>query len=198
MMAARAGNPEEMPDRDLVRIHQNDPEGPAGRAAAEALFRRYRERVYIWCRRRLSDRELALDAAQETLLAAFRALREFEGRSEFATWLFAIARFRCATSLRGRQRAVFEDDVDLDAMVDPGAEVEERFWARESEESALALVREVLEPDEQTAIWMRCYEGTSVEEIGRALGATGASGARALLQRARRKLRAAVERGARA
>jgi hypothetical protein len=40
---------------------------------------------------------------------------------------------------------------------------------------------------------MRCYERFAVEDITETLRLEGATGARALLQRARRKLRAALE-----
>jgi DNA-directed RNA polymerase specialized sigma24 family protein len=51
-----------------------------------------------------------------------------------------------------------------------------------------------LEPQEQQAIWLRCVERMPVDDVTRILGVDGSSGARAVLQRARRKLRAAIER----
>jgi DNA-directed RNA polymerase specialized sigma24 family protein len=56
----------------------------------------------------------------------------------------------------------------------------------------LDLVRRHLDPLEREAIWLRCYEGMPVEEITGLLGIDTASGARGILQRARRKLRAAL------
>ena len=41
-------------------------------------------------------------------------------------------------------------------------------------------------------MWLRAYEGMSVEDITRMMKLNGASGARGLLQTARRKLRAAL------
>ena len=45
---------------------------------------------------------------------------------------------------------------------------------------------------EQEAIYLRCFERLPVDEITSLLSITGASGARGLLQSARRKLRAAL------
>jgi len=42
------------------------------------------------------------------------------------------------------------------------------------------------------ALWLRCFEHMPVDEIGRVMRLENASGARGLLQRARRKLRAAL------
>ena len=55
-----------------------------------------------------------------------------------------------------------------------------------------ALIRSALEPEEQKVIWLRCFDRMPVEEITRVLGIESASGARSVLQRARRKLRAAL------
>ena len=52
-------------------------------------------------------------------------------------------------------------------------------------------IRDELEPQEQEALWLRCFEGLSVDAITEVLAVREASGARAVLQRARRKLRAA-------
>ena len=54
-----------------------------------------------------------------------------------------------------------------------------------------------LEPNERLALWLRAEEEMSVAELTRVLGLENATGARALLQTARRKLRAALDGGER-
>jgi RNA polymerase sigma-70 factor (ECF subfamily) len=46
----------------------------------------------------------ALDATQDALLAAVRALDRFDGRSAVATWLYRIATNTCIDELRRRRR----------------------------------------------------------------------------------------------
>ena len=46
----------------------------------------------------------ALDATQDALLAAVRALDRFDGRSSFATWLYRITTNTCIDELRRRRR----------------------------------------------------------------------------------------------
>ena len=178
-------------DEDLVRCVQENPMGSSGRAAGRALFSRYHDRLYAWCYRHLGDRDRAMDLAQESMLAAWRALPSFEGRSKFSSWLFAIARFRCVSALR-RPRLVLDQELDADALPHPGGDPVDALIESEDEERALALFREVLDPDEQTALWLRCYERMPVDEITRVLKLDSRSGARGLLQTARRKLRAAL------
>lgn len=185
------GGPARPPDEDLVACFQADPGGEAGQAAAAELLQRYRDRVYVWCRRRLGDHDAALDAAQDTLIAAYRALPGFGGRARFSSWLFAVARNRCVSALRARPPAT-GDDTALENLVDGAPDPEAMLLDREVQALVLELMDRVLDTEERTALWLKACEGLPVEEISRLLQLPGASGARAVLQRARRRLRAAL------
>ena len=178
-------------DEELIRRFQADPDGAAGRVAAGELFGRYRSRVYVWCWRHVREHELALDLAQDVLVSAWRALPRFVERARFSTWIFAIARNRCISAHRSKRRRP-EDDVDLDQIRSDGPDPIEELSRREDEQSVLVAIRDVLDPREQEALWMRAVEGMPVDEITRLMGIEGASGARGLLQTARRKLRTAL------
>ena len=73
----------------------------------------------------------------------------------------------------------------------PDRQLEER----ESEERILRLVKATLDPLEQKAIWLRCFERMPVDDITQLLGIEAKSGARGMLQTARRKLKAVMEEG---
>jgi len=180
-------------DEMLLASAVGDTSTSASREAASQLLARYQDRVYAWCYRHVRDRELALDLAQEVLVSAYRNLDAFDARARFSSWLFAIARNRCLSELR-RKRPDHQDAEILEILADrrPGPDrvLEETL----DEDALLALVRQHLEPVEQEALWLRCFERTPVEEITRMLGVTESTGARAVLQRARRKLRAALAR----
>ena len=183
-----------LPDEELVRLAMVRPETPSGRRAVEELLGRYRRVAYLWCYRRSRNHEQALDLAQEALLDAWRGLGSFEGRSRFSTWLFLIVRNRCLTALRRRvlQR---DENAELDELSDPRGDPESLMIQDESGAQLERLLVENLNSLEQDAIWLRCVECLSVDEITLALGVRGASGARGLLQTARRKLRSALGRG---
>jgi len=178
-------------DRGLVEIYQQDPRSDAGRHAASRLLARYRERVLIWCWRVVDDRELALDLAQEVLLNAFNRLSSYEHDGRFGAWLFTIARHRCLSELRRRKIPMAEDAV-LEWIADPRPGPDEAYERKSTSEELLTVVRESLTPLEQDAIWMRCHEGLSVDVITQRLEIPERTGARAVLQRARRKLKAAL------
>lgn len=178
-------------DRELVRMFQRDPASEAGRQAASRLLARYRRRVLIWCWRVVGERETALDLAQEVLLSAFDRLPGYVHDGRFGAWLFTIARNRCLSELR-RRRVPLDEDAVLEMVADPAPRPDEALERRRAADELFALVRTVLTSEEQTALWLRCHEGLPVDVITGRLGLDQASGARGLLQKARRKLRAAL------
>src|ERR1700704_6013114 len=60
-------------------------------AAFERLYRQFSPRVFGLCLRLTGQREAAEDCTQESFVAAWRALGDFEQRSRFSTWLHRIA-----------------------------------------------------------------------------------------------------------
>lgn len=185
----------ETTDEVLVERFQRDPESPAGQAAARELFERYRDRVFLWCARRVRDEEKALDLAQDVLVSAYRGLGGFESRARYSTWIYTIARNRCFRALRPLS-LTRDDEADPDLLPAEDSDPAGRFEREQEESRLLSLMHEALEPREQQALAMRCFDRLSVDEITRRLDVAGASGARSLLQSARRKLRAALEQGA--
>lgn len=180
------------PDAALVAAFQRDPQGEAGRQAASRLLDRYRPRVLAWCWRTVGDREAALDLAQEVLLSAWRRLPQYREDDRFGAWLFTIARNRCLSELR-RRRVPLAEEAVLELIADGGPGPDEELERRLAARDMLKFVADTLDRQEQDALMLRCWEGLPVEVITRRLGLTEAAGARAVLQRARRKLRAALD-----
>ena len=180
-------------DEDLVRRYVAGPGSPGGRAAASAVLARYQNALYLWCMRYVRDHERALDLVQDTMLIALERMGGFAGRARFSSWLFAIARNRCLNAIR-RVR-IFEDGDDaVNLAVDPGPAPDRQLVESEDEERILRLMRVALDPVEQRALSLRCFERLPVDEITRILDVEAGTGARAVLQTARRKLRAALAR----
>lgn len=187
----------EADERTLLRRYRDDPSGEDGLCAASDLLGRYRRRVYLWCFRFVREHEQALDLAQEALLKAFRALDSHDGRADFGAWLFVVTRNRCLDELR-RPSLATDALTDPEFLHSPNPDPEAELLDRLDEEAFLALVNEHLDRDERTALWLRCFEKTPVDEITSLLDLQETSGARGLLQRARRKLsRALAARGGR-
>lgn len=74
------------------------------RHTLETLVTAHYDRVHALCRRMLGNDSDALDATQDTLVAAIRALGRFDGRSSFGTWIYRIATNTCIDEMRRRRR----------------------------------------------------------------------------------------------
>jgi RNA polymerase sigma-70 factor (ECF subfamily) len=182
---------DEVSDQELLQRFLADADGPQGRRAASQLLGRYQNRVYVWCYRLVRDHERALDMAQEVLLNAYRHLASFAGNSRFGSWLFSIARNRCLSELR-RPALLCDEETDPDSLASRQGNPDRVLEEKLGEQQLLALIQAHLQTQEQEALWLRCFEKMPVEAITTVLGIQEVSGARAVLQRARRKLRAAL------
>jgi len=72
--------------------------------AFRELTEPHRRELHVYCYRMLGSLQDAEDSLQETLLAAWRGLAAFEGRSSFKTWLYRIATRKCLNALRLARR----------------------------------------------------------------------------------------------
>jgi RNA polymerase sigma-70 factor (ECF subfamily) len=182
-------------DLELVHLFQSRPEAREGRQAERELLQRWRSRIHAWCWRIVGDREQAEDLAQECLVLIHKALPRFEARAAVSSWIYAIVRNRCLAALR-RSRPRLAEDEELLRLEEPSPDPAKSYENREWEERVLSAMRRSLSPLEQSALWLKAYEGMPVKDITRLLEVKEESGARALLQAARRKLRAALQAGA--
>jgi RNA polymerase sigma-70 factor (TIGR02960 family) len=85
--------------RDLItRARAGD--GDAFRELTEP----HRRELQVHCYRMLGSFQDGEDALQDTLLAAWQGLGQFEGRASVRTWLYRIATNRCLNALRSTSR----------------------------------------------------------------------------------------------
>jgi len=105
------------------------------RAPFGELCERHMKRVSCVTRRIVRNREDAEDAAQECFLNAFIHLKDFDGRSRFATWLTRIAINAALMKLR-KNRAAREVPIDEpNPSSEPVAQREFRHDAPDPEQS---------------------------------------------------------------
>jgi RNA polymerase sigma-70 factor (ECF subfamily) len=165
-------------DLDLERAARGDAEAFARLAGAHrgAVFR---------CARALTGQDAdAWDVAQETFLAAWRALPRFRRDCRFRTWLLRIAASRAANARRARRPVVPLPD-DAAARVAPGAEAEER-------RARLLEAVGTLPPRQREVVALRVFGGLGSAEAGAALGIEPAA-VRVHLHHALRRLRQRLE-----
>ena len=117
-------------------------------AALEELFRAHWPRAYRAALLVVGDAAAAEDIAQESFLAAVRALDRFDRRRPFGPWLHKIVVNRAIDW--GRARSL-RRELDLDGVAEPAAP--ERASGEHSEEIAGALAS--LVPEQRAVIVLR-------------------------------------------
>lgn len=178
---------DDLDDEALIRAHLTDPSG----GWAEVLVERWQDRVYQWAYRVVRDHDAALDVAQDALLSMYRTLPDYQPQGRFGAWLFTIVHNRARSAVR-RRPLVQDSEVDLDSLVSHERSPEARHEDNERARRVDDAIRTHLEPIERAALWLRAFEGLAVEDISSMLGFRNSTGARGVLQTARRKLRRAL------
>lgn len=131
------------------------------------IMRHHEDRVFSVCFRIMGNRELALDATQETFLTAFRKAAQFKGESALGTWIYRIAVNTCYDQLRKEKRRSAEPLPDHLDPTDPSAEdALESAGLRPEIQRALAT----LPPEFRSAVVLSDIEGMAVAEISGVLG----------------------------
>src|SRR5580765_1495183 len=112
------------------------------RAPFGELCERHMKQVSCVTRRIIRNREDAEDAAQECFLNAFVHLKDFDGRSQFATWLTRIAINAALMKLRKNRGAREVPIAEPNPSSEPVAQREFRNDAPDPEKSCSLRERE--------------------------------------------------------
>ncbi len=196
---------EELRQRNrLARAQRGDED-----AFAE-LTEPYARELQLHCYRILGSFQDAEDLLQETLLAAWRGLEQFEGRSSLRAWLYTIATNRSLNALRDRGRrpqpapaaagsAVSAPPSDsfgeipwlepypdtlMEGIADAAPGPEARYEAKEAVALAFVSGLQHLAPRQRAVLVLRDVLGFHADEVSDMLGSSPAS-VNSALQRAR-------------
>jgi RNA polymerase sigma-70 factor (TIGR02960 family) len=187
-----------MRDTTISRARSGDEE------AFRELTDPYRRELQLHCYRILGSVQDAEDLLQETLLAAWRGLDQFEGRSSLRAWLYRIATNRCLNALRDSQRRPLGPrhdlpqptrmseplwlepypDVLLEGVADVAPGPEARYESKEAIALAFVAGLQHLPPRQRAVLVLRDVLGFRASEVAEMLDVSEAS-VNSALQRAR-------------
>jgi RNA polymerase sigma-70 factor (ECF subfamily) len=122
----------------------------------EELVRRHQSALFRFAANRLGDRDRALDAVQETLLAAFRGANTFDPARPFKPWLWTIHARSCAKMRSNAAPETAASPADLDRRAGADAETSRRM---------LADLLSALPTEQADAVRLRYFGGLTFEEI---------------------------------
>lgn len=180
-------------DEELVERYRGAGDAQRGEFL-DQLFARHHTRVAAWCYRMTGDVDAATDLAQEVFLKAFQNMGSFRGQSKFTTWLYSIARNHCMDALKSRAATpIIAGEEALERVEDLRAgELFSTMERRQAEEAVRQLMRDSLDETEAKVMTLHYVHELPLDAVTRLLSLTNASGAKAYVVSARRKLARAV------
>src|SRR6478735_9182981 len=166
--------------------------------AFRGLTDRHRHELLLHCYRILGSLQDAEDVLQETLLAAWRSLDDFEERASVRSWLYRIATNRSLNALRSASRRPVAaephaaepvwlqpyPDILLDELADPAPGPAVRYEAREAVSLAFVSGLQRLAPHQRAVLVLRDVLGFRAGEAAAMLD-TSEAAVNSTLQRAR-------------
>lgn len=187
------GVPPTAPDLEIIAALRR---GDAG--ANDRFLKAYADRIFSFGMMVCGHREDAEDIAQESMVAALKAIPQLRAPKAFHVWLYRIVKNACY-----RQRSLYLRDpppapLSLDDLAAAGAEVEAtaawpdvtllREEARQQVQQAVAA----LPAEDRLIVLLRDFEDLSTAEVARVME-LGESAVKMRLHRARRKLRQTLD-----
>ena len=140
------------------------------RDAFRRLFERHKDRVYSVALYFFGgDEATAADVTQQVFLKLFTRIKQFQGESEFTTWLYRLTTNACVDEQRKRRRVQqFGEGFEMPEPRGRRTQEErlERTEVRRSVERAVAA----LKPKLRVVMLLKYFEEMSYEEIAGVLG----------------------------
>ena len=137
--------------------------------AFDALVRRYRRRIFALALHLSGTESDADDIVQDVFIRAFRALDQFEGRSEFFTWVYRLTVNRALDARRTRSRrsesSIEEEDprIERALQVDAGGDPRRAAELRQTYARVLRAL-DGLPPEMRTTVVLVTLQGLSNAE----------------------------------
>jgi RNA polymerase sigma-70 factor (ECF subfamily) len=156
-----------------------------------AALTRHQPALAAFCHAQLANPQDAQEALQTTCVKLWDKAAEWDPRTEFLPWAFAVARFTILSHIRDRMRdrLIFDEDV-VAAMAEDtekvAAELEER-------RQALGNCMQMLKAEQRDILQAHYLTGRTVREIAEATQRSE-SGIKMILLRLREQLSDCIQR----
>lgn len=162
--------------------------------AFEELIRPHEKKVYNIALKLVKNEHDAYDLAQEALLKVYKALENFEYKSNFSTWLYRITYNTCLDFLRKEKK---NWQVSLDEEKEDGVKLEiedksptpEIAFEAKMTRQMISEAMDELDEVQRTVVVLRDVEGLSYDEIA-ALTDLNIGTVKSRINRGRTKLKA--------
>ena len=163
----------------------------------EILVIKYQRRIFNLIFRLTNEPDIVEDIAQEVFIKAYKALKDFKGKSSFSTWIYRITVNTCLNHIKSNKRNLYKslEDDSYEEGYDTASHnlmntehvIERHELSKKIEEAINSLNQE-----QKAIIVLRDIEGFSYEDIGRILDCPTGT-VRSRLFRARKELKSILE-----
>ena len=137
------------------------------RAALEEVYARFGGSLFRYLSTLASDRRVAEEILQDTLVAVWRGAGTYRGDSSVRTWLFGIARRQAHNTLRRREPGLALEE-DLRSYPSPESGPEDALLADARTEELMGLVGRI-SPLHREVLALFFFHELSYEETARVL-----------------------------
>ena len=191
IIRARVGRSRETYHIDVTTNPDSNLVEAASRGDAESFSRlceQYYPALVAIAYSQLADRDMAEDAAQEALLAAYRGIVRLKQPGRFAGWLTAICRNIAIDMAKARAREKHAQTVDGSGVLNPSRH----------ETDTVGVVREIilrLDAQMRDIVYLKYYGRLSYGRIAQMLGISEEA-VNGRLRRARDRIRQELQRRA--
>jgi RNA polymerase sigma-70 factor (ECF subfamily) len=145
-------------DQNLLRrIAEGD------RLAFQALYAQHNVRLYRFLLRRMGNKAAAEDLVHDVFLDVWKSASRFEGRSQVATWLLAMAHNKSVDAARRRTGAPLDDDAM--ALLEDTRPTPEQHSSQTSEAKLIRRCMGALSAEHREIIDLVYYQEQSIAEI---------------------------------
>jgi RNA polymerase sigma-70 factor, ECF subfamily len=144
----------------------------------------YQKPIYNLCYRMLGSPQ---DAAQESFIRAYNALKRYDASKKFSTWLFSIANNYCIDQYRKKRVSTFSyDSLPVPDLVQRKPGIETEIMTEDRNEALMNLLGK-LKPKDKAAVILKYWYDHSYEEIAETLEIS-VSAVKSRLHRAKKDL----------
>ncbi len=152
------------------------------RASQNALYEKYRRRMYAICLRYAKESHEALDIMQEGFIRIFKGLHQFRGEGSLGKWMDRVMANAAIRYISKHKKIRFTNGDDLERILQGQDSISEKS----DEQDLLNLVLK-LPVGYRTVFNMFAIEGYSHKEIAKKLGITE-GGSRSQYSRAKKAM----------
>jgi len=159
-----AAAPADLSDKALVQLMADEDKG-----ALKLLYVRHHDRVRRFVVHLAGKESVAEEVVNEVFLEAWRHAGEFEGRSQVATWLMSIARFKTISECRRRSEAQLDERSA--AIIEDTSDTPAVSMDKRERSDILQKCLAKLTPLHREVINLIYYQEKKIEEVAQSTGA---------------------------